>query len=185
MIQGDKVVLRALEADDLEPLHRWMNDAEVIHWLGRRTPISLAEERRWLETERNPLKELHLGIETMDGQLIGSCSLGPLDSPDRGATLGISIGEKECWDGGYGTDAMITLCGYGFAEANLHRIQLAVFAANSRAVRCYEKCGFVQEGCRREAIYKHGVYHDVLGMSILRAEYQAKWPERWTKLRTG
>jgi len=76
MIRGEKVVLRALEADDLERLHRWMNDPEVIYWLGRRTPISLTEERRWLESERNPLKDLQLGIETLEGQFIGSCSLG-------------------------------------------------------------------------------------------------------------
>jgi RimJ/RimL family protein N-acetyltransferase len=179
MIRGEKVILRALETTDAEQLQAWVNDQEVTYWLGRHTPISLSEEQRWLETERDSAKELQLAISTLNGQLIGSCDLRGLDSPDRGGTIGLWIGDKQFWDGGYGTDTVLTLCGYGFTQTNLHRIQLAVFAGNARAVRCYEKCGFEHEGCRREAIYKHGRYHDLLGMSILAAEYQEKWPERW------
>ena len=93
--------------------------------------------------------------------------------------LGIVIGEKDCWGKGYGTDAMLTLCGFGFTQMNLHRIGLRVFPENQRAVTCYEKCGFEHEGRLREAIFKHGEYRDMLLMSILADEFRDKWPERW------
>ncbi|MEN6401563.1 MAG: GNAT family protein, partial [Armatimonadia bacterium] len=87
--------------------------------------------------------------------------------------------DKEYWNGGYGTDAMLTLCGFGFNQCNLHRIQLDVFAENARAIRCYEKVGFVHEGRRREAIFRHGRYQDLIVMGLLAEEYREKWPERW------
>jgi RimJ/RimL family protein N-acetyltransferase len=36
---------------------------------------------------------------------------------------------------------------------------------------CYEKVGFVHEGCLRQNVYKRGMYVDVIVMSILRSEW--------------
>lgn len=180
MILGEKIALRALEMDDAGLLQNWINDLEVVRWMGRPRFLSLAEEQRWLQSEHPGV--LRLGIETFDGKLIGSSSLGSTTSADGCAELGICIGDKEYWSGGYGTDAMLTLCGYGFAQCNLRRVELCVFASNARAIRCYEKCGFVHEGRARERFYRHGQYQDVLSMGLLRREYQEKWPERWRAL---
>lgn len=185
MIKGEKVMLRAIEQTDLEALHRWINDAEVIQYLGMRFPKSLLDERRWLEREQDPMKELAVGIQTLEGQLIGSCGLHRIDALNHCASLGVMIGEKEYWGQGYGTDALVTLCLFGFAEMNLHRISLHVYAFNQRAQRCYEKVGFVAEGRLREAVYKQGAYHDVLVMGVLREEFRARWPERWPSVRAG
>jgi len=179
MISGEKVVLRALEPEDAELGHRWMNDPEVTRFLSMRFPLSMLQERKWAEQERDPMRDFTVIIETLDGQPIGSCGLHGINAADRCAGLGISIGEKEYWSQGYGTDAMLTLCGFGFTQMNLHRIFLHVLAANARGIRCYEKCGFVHEGRLREAIFRHGSYHDVLAMGILAHEYRDKWPHRW------
>jgi len=179
MIRGEKVVLRALEMTDLETLHRWINDEEVIHTMGMGFPKSLLEEQRWLERERDPLKDLGLGIQTCEGRLIGSCGLHRIDAINHNAHLGIMIGEKDCWSQGYGTDALVTFCLFGFSEMNLHRIALHVYDFNPRAIRCYEKVGFVQEGRMRQAAYKHGAYRDILVMGLLRDEFRTQWPERW------
>jgi RimJ/RimL family protein N-acetyltransferase len=178
MIRGEKVILRALELSDAEQLQAWANDAEVTTWLCRQMPMSLEEQQRSLQAEHKD-QLLRLGIQTFEGKLIGSCSLRGVNSANACGRLGIGIGDKEYWDGGYGTDAMLPLCGYGFAECNLHRIELCVYASNARAIRCYEKCGFAHEGRAREAAFCHGQYQDTLSMGLLRSEYQEKWPERW------
>lgn len=178
MIRGEKVVLRALDVADAERCHRWINDREVTHFMGARFPLSLLQERKWLEQERDPSRELALAIDTAEGQHIGNCGLHGIHAIDRSAGLGIVIGEKGYWSKGYGTDAIPTLCGFGFSQMNLHRIALRVFAPNARAIACYEKCGFQHEGRYREATYKHGEYHDLLVMAILAQEFREKWPER-------
>jgi RimJ/RimL family protein N-acetyltransferase len=182
MIQGEKVVLRAIEEADTELCHRWMNDPEVTRFLGMGMPLTLAAERRWVTSDRDPLKDLVVMIQTLEGAPIGSCGLHSDHAQSRCAELGISIGEKEYWGQGYGADAVLTLCGFGFGQMNLHRIWLRVFDFNARGKRCYEKCGFQQEGRMREAVYKHGAYHDVHVMGLLDREYREKFPERWSRM---
>jgi RimJ/RimL family protein N-acetyltransferase len=59
---------------------------------------------------------------------------------------------------------------HGFETLNLNRIYLQVFANNPRAIRAYEKAGFIHEGRKRQAEFRDGQYIDVLLMSILRDE---------------
>jgi RimJ/RimL family protein N-acetyltransferase len=60
----------------------------------------------------------------------------------------------------------------GFEKLNLNRVALEVFENNPRAIRAYEKAGFVHEGRRRQGIYKNGQYLDILLMSVIRSEWQ-------------
>jgi len=81
------------------------------------------------------------------------------------------IGEKNYWNQGYGTESITLLLKHGFETLNLNRIMLRVYEDNPRAIRCYEKAGFVHEGRLREARYFEGVYRDVMLMSVLRREW--------------
>jgi RimJ/RimL family protein N-acetyltransferase len=54
---------------------------------------------------------------------------------------------------------------------------LRVYAENKRAIRAYEKVGFVHEGRMRQAVYKNGSYSDILCMSVLREEWDALMKE--------
>jgi RimJ/RimL family protein N-acetyltransferase len=111
-----------------------------------------------------------LAIETKDGVHIGNCRLFDTSAEDRSTTLGIWIGEEGYRSRGYGTDATRALVRFAFEEMNLHRVGLNVFAYNERAIACYRKCGFVEEGRGRQARYARGVYHDVVTMGVLRGE---------------
>ena len=53
-----------------------------------------------------------------------------------------------------------------------NRIWLGVNAANERAVRAYEKAGFVKEGLLRQEQFRNGRYDDVVRMAVLRDEYK-------------
>jgi RimJ/RimL family protein N-acetyltransferase len=61
---------------------------------------------------------------------------------------------------------------YAFRELNLYRISLTVFSYNTRAIRLYEKLGFVHEGVSRSALYRDGQRHDMLLMGLLRPEWE-------------
>lgn len=182
MIRGEKTILRALEATDAEALHKWVNDEAVVYWLGRRLPHSEAMIREWLEDKMDPARGVRLGIATAEGQLIGWCDLSRWDIIQDNAVLTIAIGDRDYWGGGYGTDATLTVCCYGFAELNLNRVGLFVYKGNAPAVRVYEKCGFRHEGCIVESSYRHGQRQDLLVMGILRREFIEKWPERWERM---
>ena len=78
----------------------------------------------------------------------------------------------------HGTEAIGLLLQYAFSQMNLNRVYLRVCADNERAVRCYEKCGFREEGRFREHVYLDGQYRDVLQMAILQREFEAMKTEK-------
>ena len=41
-----------------------------------------------------------------------------------------------------------------------HRIQLEVYGFNARGQRLFERAGFVREGVRRKAYWRHGAWQD-------------------------
>lgn len=175
MIYGKRIRLRHVERADLSLFVDWLNDPEVRQGLALYLPISQAEEDKWFENAMSVSRdEQPLVIEARceDGwKVIGNSSFFNLDWRNRSAELGIFIGDKAYWNQGYGSEAMRLLLRHGFTTLNLHRLFLRVFEDNPRAIRAYEKAGFVHEGRQRQAEFQEGRYLDVLLMSVLRPEW--------------
>ena len=180
MLTGKLVRLRAVEAGDLDRYLAWVNDREVLEYMAALgLPISRAQEEDWLQCamRQTTAPEITLAIETIDeGRHIGSVALHNVSPLSGKATLGIMIGDKSCWSRGYGTDAIVTLLGFAFDEMNLHRVALEVHEENARAIACYRKCGFVEEGRLRHERFRHGEYRDTLIMAVLADEFRALHP---------
>ena len=175
MIIGEHIRFRSPEREDLPRFIAWLNDPEVRAGLLLYLPMSLAEEEGWFQRmlerpvdERVLVIEIHAGDEWLP---IGTCGFHNIDWRCRAGEVGIVIGEKRYWNQGYGTEAMQLLVDHGFRTLNLNRIALDVYDNNPRAIRSYEKCGFVHEGRKRQAMFKNGKYVDILQMSILREEW--------------
>ncbi|HWQ83552.1 MAG TPA: GNAT family protein [Anaerolineales bacterium] len=176
MIQGKRVRLRAPTRTDLPQFVAWLNDSEVIAGLLVSIPMSLEDEEAWFAGMLNrPLAEHPMVIEIQREEAwiaVGNCGFHNIDWRARAAEVGIFIGEKSLWNQGYGSEAMRLLLAHGFSTLNLNRIALDVYETNPRAIRSYEKVGFVHEGRKRQAMFKDGKYFDILIMSVLRAEWK-------------
>ena len=170
--EGSLIRLRAREPEDEVMNHEWFNDPEVTEHLSLRYPISHKSGREFIEGASTAgYNRASFAIVTLaEGKLIGGCDLDSTSPENRSASLGIAIGDKAYWDGGYGTDAMRTLCRFGFDMMNLHRIELEVYAGNDRARHVYEKIGFKLEVTKRKALYKFGEYRDVHVMGLREGE---------------
>jgi diamine N-acetyltransferase len=171
VFQGDRIRLRAVEPSDLDEVMRWINNPEVTQFLAvGRMPVSRAEEERWL-AER-PANERRLTIETLDGAYVGAAGLHEIDLVDRSAEVGIVIANERNWGKGYGRESLALLADLAFQTLNLHRLYLRVYAYNERAIRVYEKAGFVREGVDRQAHFHGGTWHDVIRMGLLASEWR-------------
>lgn len=178
MIYAERIRLRAPERHDVPRFTQWLNDSDILAGLLLYLPMSLAEEEKWFENMlARPAAEHPLVIEVRQGDEwlpVGNCGFHNIDWRCRAAEVGIFIGEKSLWNQGYGSEAMQLLLKHGFETLNLNRIALDVYETNPRAIRSYEKVGFVHEGRKRQAMYKNGQYLDILLMSVLREEWFAR-----------
>ena len=176
-LRGELVYLRPAEREDLDTFVRWFSDAETTRYLAMRAPFSKAMEEKWFDEmlARQGKEAYHFVICLLaDERPIGTAGFHHVDYENGNAAFGISIGERGEWDRGYGTDALRAMCDFGFGELRLERIELDVYEPNRRARRSYEKAGFVTEGTLRHAHYSDGRHHDVLRMSLLRREWDAR-----------
>ena len=176
IIYGDRIRLRRPEKEDLKLFVEWINDPEVTKWLALYLPMGMWEEEDWFANlNKRPQAERPLTVDIRDGdgwRMIGNTSFFHIDAVARSAEVGIMLGDKSIWNQGYGTETMKLLLKHGFETLNLNRIQLDVYEDNIWAIRTYEKAGFVHEGRKRQALYKHGQFKDILIMSVLRNEWE-------------
>ncbi|HEU4424009.1 MAG TPA: GNAT family protein [Pilimelia sp.] len=170
MLTGDRVLLRAVERDDLPRLWEQYNDLEVEHRASdsRPLPTSLSRlqtifDNRASEGESDKSRFV---IEIAD-EVIGECTLHFFDTYSQACHLGISI-RRDKWGQGYGQDAVRTLVRYAFGPLNFRKVSLEVLADDERAIRAYSKAGFQEEGRFRAHTWHDGQYRDVLRMAVLR-----------------
>ncbi len=175
-IVGDRVVLRRHRAENLKAFMRWYSDPEIARLTRyQQGPLSPDEIQRFFHGRIMGADFLAMGIHVRDtDRLIGSCAFSQLDG-DNGSTLyHITIGERDSWGQGFGSEATELMVDHAFTQLALHRVALTVFQFNARAIRAYEKCGFKIEGRARDAIYRDGRFWDEIHMSILADEWEAR-----------
>ena len=179
-IPGERIYLSPMNPDDAETYTKWMNDPEVIFWLDQASRVyTLPSERAWLETCANQtgknMDQYNFAIVLREGErLLGNIGLMNIHPVHRTATFGMFIGEAEDRSCGYGTEALGLLLSYSFRWLGLRNIDLHVDSENARAIRCYEKVGFKEYGCRSQAIFYDGQWHDRIFMEILAENWLAQ-----------
>jgi len=172
MILGDLVLLRALAPTDAESLWRWNNDPDVMRWMDAYYDQHLEGVRKRLdERGQNTYGDTLYGIEVQDeDRLIGLVRLRDAEPETGCAGLDIYLGEKDHWGRGFATDALRTMCRYGFDTMRLHKISLTVVAENHAAHHIYQKVGFVEEGRLRQVFHRDGLWYDQYAMGMLKDE---------------
>ena len=141
---SDPVTLRRLAAGELSILAQWGDEPEVAGHLGQpfATPRALARVRRQLSTGRR----LGMLIILADGPPIGYIELAQLNWRARRGELCVFIGHEQHRGLGYGTAAVRQFTALLFGRHGLDRVYLRVAQSNTRARRCYRKCGFRPRG---------------------------------------
>ncbi|HET7727300.1 MAG TPA: GNAT family protein [Candidatus Limnocylindrales bacterium] len=166
---GERVVLRRHVPENLAAFRRWYADPEVARLTRYQDgPMRPDEIERFFAARALGADSMAMAIHVRaPNRLIGSCAFSQLD-PDNGSVLfHITIGERDTWGQGYGTEATALMVDHAFGTLGLHRVALAVFEFNERAIRAYRRVGFRIEGRAREAIRRDGRWWDEIQMSLL------------------
>ena len=171
MLRGELVTLRAFRTEDLAALNSYANDVETELFSGGDppSPRPLESTAELWERRRSDRATVDFIIEA-DGRVIGECGLFAADTVARTVEFGITLGDKNYWGRGYGTEATRLAVDYAFTMRNVRKVHLNVLANNPRAMAAYSKVGFVEEGRRREHVWSGGAYVDLVLMGIFRPD---------------
>ncbi len=169
---GEKIYLRAPEIDDAPVYALSENNPEARAYLYYALPTNVQVHRQRIEERINDHSSIWFTIATKEPDVpIGTTALVRIDWVGRMATFYIAIADSKNWSQGYGSEATRMVVDYAFETLNFNRIQLHVSVDNPRAVKAYEKTGFIIEGTLRQAMYFDNRYHDFYLMSILREDW--------------
>ncbi|MEU1254064.1 GNAT family N-acetyltransferase [Streptomyces chartreusis] len=174
VLTGDRTVLRPFTEADATVMAEIIEDPEVVRFTGEASEeFPMERLRSWYGSRSAQNDRLDLAVtDRATGELVGEVVLYEWDATARSCTFRTLVGPRGRGRG-IGTEATRLIVGHGFEQLGLHRIQLEAYGHNPRALRVYEKVGFVVEGVRREADFRDGQWLDWVMMAVLDHEWAA------------
>jgi RimJ/RimL family protein N-acetyltransferase len=171
-MEGQRLRLRAATAEDAEARFSLGHCPDIVRMFGVSHADCKAMTREAAEAwALGQSLDPYVWIIEVGGRLTGEIKLHSINTADRRASMAIAIYDPMLLGKGFGTEAIRLLLHHAFTQLNLHRISVRVLAYNERAMKAYQKCGFVIEGRERETAFVDGAWHDDLMMGILSREY--------------
>ena len=173
-LNGNRIYLRPLFESDVEGNYvQWFNDEEVCkfnsHHIFAYSKEAAMDYIKKSGTSRDSII-LAIVLKKNDKH-IGNIALQKIDFISRSAELAIILGEKDYWGQGYSKEAGILFLKHAFFSINLHRVFCGTSSENlaMQKLACY--LGMVEEGRRRQALFKNGKFVDIYEYGVLKKEF--------------
>jgi RimJ/RimL family protein N-acetyltransferase len=172
VLYGLNIILRPPCEADIEARLSLGRDAHIAEMFGANReearPMTRDEAAQWVQKLRG---QSYAWVIETDGALIGEIRLDRVDARDRRASMAIGIYDPAYLGRGLGSEAIRRVTEHAFDVMRLHRIAIRVLSYNKRAIRAYEKSGFVIEGRERESAFVNGAWHDDVMMGLLEKDF--------------
>lgn len=170
--------LRKLELKDAEAMLEWMKDSNINQYFlfdSEKIDYNTVVEFIQQANQQNTIyAEYHWAITDLNDNYMGTISLKNVDKHSAKAEYAISISRK-AQGRGYANYATQEVIRYAFCELNLNRVYLNVLSDNIRAIRFYEKQGFLYEGEFRNHIYIRNEYKSLMWFAMLKEDYEKRY----------
>lgn len=170
---GERVILRPITADDAASMWADLHDPEARRLTGTHAVFTREQIDVWAATRADQSDRLDLAvIDRATGEWAGELAVNSWDPDNRccGFRIALTSGAR---GRGIGTEATQLVVDHLFGAIDhppVHRIELEVYAFNTRAIATYERVGFVREGVRRQSLWWDGEFHDTVVMGMVRGD---------------
>jgi RimJ/RimL family protein N-acetyltransferase len=166
------ITVRRATADDVDFLVALFNDEEVEPFLGgRQSRDADAIRDEVARSQREPRKTGRMIIE-LDGERAGALAFDEVSEANRIAHLGGLAVHPSFRGRGIADEAARLFQRYLIFELDFHRLELACYGFNDRAIRHSERVGYVREGVKRRAYLRHGEWQDAVQFALLREDLE-------------
>ena len=171
-IIGEKIILRPFKDDDYNDIEECLKDPEVNKLTGSDSGYDEKRIREWYRTRNIQTDRLDMAIiDKTTNRLVGEVVVNMYDEEKSSMNYRILIGPRGR-DKGFGTEATELMVNYVFVNTDLKQLTLGVYAFNPRALRVYEKVGFVLESIEKDDLEYEGVMIDSYNMVLTRETWK-------------
>lgn len=164
-LQGEHILLRALEPEDLDLLFAIENDTAGWELSNTQAPYSKHILKQYLANAHQDIyeaKQLRLVITQMnEASPLGFIDLFDFDPKNRRVGVGVMLLETARGKG-YGKDALSTLCAYIFNALQVHQLYANITSDNAASIALFENQGFVAVGVKKDWNISEGKFKDEL-----------------------
>ena len=168
MLSGNQIELAALVDADRPALLDWINQPALVRFSAPYRPVHERSHGDWFDAITRDQSRVIFAIRSKpEGELLGTVQLTDVHPIYRQAQMLIRIGDPQHHGRGIGTEALRLLLDFAWRDLNLHRVWAQVFGRNRRALACYRKAGFAEEGRLRDGVFIDGKWDDLILMGIL------------------
>ncbi len=167
MIDGQSVKLRPWREEDIEKLTELRNDIKLqSQLLSRVRGSNFDQTRQWLQQRSSSFNNLLFIVADKNKNApLGYIQFMDIDPIDQIAKLGICL-SPEIQGKGIGNEVLLLAFKYLYNCLAVRKVILEVRDDNKRAIKCYEKIGFMQCGKYLKHKYFDGKWHDSIIMEL-------------------
>ncbi|MEH7252413.1 GNAT family N-acetyltransferase [Neobacillus niacini] len=158
--------LRNLELKDAIGMLEWMKDPELMkNFRFDASDMTLDQAEEFITQTNTDEKNKHYAIVSEEDEYLGTISLKNIDIESKNAEYAIACRHKAIGTGAAkeGTRLLLKIA---FNQLSLEKVYLNVLSENKRAIRFYEKVGFIKEGEFKKHVYSHGRLQDLSWYAI-------------------
>ncbi|MDJ0978401.1 MAG: GNAT family N-acetyltransferase [Erythrobacter sp.] len=148
-LAGGKVTLRRFEREDItEAYIAWLNDPEVTRYSNQRFRTHTRASCEAYLASFAGSHNLFLSVrDAASGVAIGTMTA--YANPHHGTCdVGIMIGAREVWGGGYGSEAWNLLTDWLVSDGDVRKLTAGCLAVNAAMIRLMERSGMTCEAVR-------------------------------------
>lgn len=168
----DKVVLRAIEHNDLKLIQRWRNMPSIQPFVREYREMNMGNIEKWYDSIINNKEFIFFIIEDLERKPIGVTGLTYIDWINKHADLHLGLYEKPWGEPLYGAATINIILDYGFNFINLNKIYAEIYSIDTLKLELFEYNNFKRDAVLREHYYHNGKYEDSHILSILKSEYK-------------
>lgn len=158
--------------DDFITYLTWLRNIKIIEMIGRQEYLLTMD----IDQIREYVKKLNLSDHDSFfkvfymGKFIGTFKVGHIDWRLGSADLGIMINDLNYQNKKLSPKIMTLGIKYSFDILGLRRLTGGCYSENTAMCRCFETCGFKQEGRRRESVLLGDQYVDHILYGLLKKD---------------
>lgn len=164
-------LLRPLGPEHLELVRTWRNSPAVAQYMYTSEPISTEQQQAW-HARMSQDSSVQYWLIYYQDRPVGVANLYAISARNRSCYWAFYLGEENLQGSGLGAKVELAVLEYVFEELKLNKLSCEVFTTNEKVVAMHEKFGFRREAYFRQHIYKDKAFLDVVGLAMLRREWQ-------------